>query len=591
MTNSMIYGEFLNLGKVLRLIRGISQTFANFVAVAAFIYYLINGIVKKEMNFKSLSEMILKLIKGMILANMSFFLIGALIDVSTVLTIWLSSFPSSYISTRPELIETITENIKKNSLNKTTLHLDEEWDSGKMIEQSAGTTNTMTDNEILDIIMPRENSISGPLIYIGWYVLKTTSIGAINPQTKVGDILLILLTRVGLIVVFTFALIMLIVINLYRIVALRFTICLAPLLIIMRNVDRWEKGEEIAGGILSNFSLTNVIKLVFAPAVSTALIGILLILVVTMDSVLQSNSNRLTINETIGIQKEANGASTIAWMNMFSTTIEGDLFGDGSIIDSTKNTFSDLLMFIFTIGLLWGMVRGITKYTEGGIGGETIGKMKELSKDLLWAIPLIPIGGGRKVGVGWAIKWWEEKMQDLQRNINFKKENSEWLEAFENSFRETIWLETSMGRSERQYFYDFTEKAKHDKFAHESKWLSKFREKIAGTSKYYKHINEVSISRMGDIANSIEWYLRAVSANNEYQKNYGVSGIQLSPREQDDTMEKYIQRNYKSNIKWNKEFFLSLYDDIWWDSKDLKIHEENIGEYFWNKKFKRKDWS
>lgn len=589
MSNTMVYGEFLNLGKVLRLLWGISLTFANFVGAAGFLYYIINSSIKKDINLKSVAQMILKLGGGMILANASFFLIGAVVDISTVLTVWLSSFPSTYISNSPQLIETITENIKKNGLNKTTLHLDQTRDSGKMVESTPGKANTMSDNEILDIIMPRENSISWPLIYIGGYVLKATTIGDISPQTKVADILLILLTRVGLILVFTGALIMLIVLNLYRIVTLRFTICLAPLLIVMKSIDRWDKWEEMAAGILGKFSISNVIKLIFAPAVSTALIGILLILVVTMDDVLQSNGNRLTVNETVSIQKESNGASTIAGMNMFSTTIEGDLFGNGSIIDSTKNIFSDLLMFLFTGGLLRWMVWGITKYNEWGIGGETMEKMQDLSKSLLGAIPIIPLGGGRRVGVSSALKRKNDKIKETKDNIKFKTDNTEWLEAFTNSLRETIGLEATMGKSERQYFYDFVSKAKNNRFVHDSKWLQTYRKKVAWTTKYYQQVPDASLSSMGDVSNSIERYLRAAASNREYQNNFGVSGIQLSPWEQEDTMAKYIERNYKSNSKWNKEFFLSLYDELWGNSKNLKeLHEAEIGEYFWNKKFKRK---
>ncbi|MBP7885130.1 hypothetical protein KAZ93_03135 [Patescibacteria group bacterium] len=135
MTNTMVYGEFFNLGKVLKLIWGISQTFANFVAVAVFMSHIVNGIIQKDLDVKKISTTIMKLIGGVILANASFFLIGALIDVSTIATLAVGSFPSSYMGSMPDLRDEVAINVRSARDNKLSLHLSEERESGNMIKR------------------------------------------------------------------------------------------------------------------------------------------------------------------------------------------------------------------------------------------------------------------------------------------------------------------------------------------------------------------------------------------------------------------------------------------------------------------------
>ncbi len=590
MTNTMVYGDFLNLGKVLRLIWGISQTFANFVAVAVFMYTIVTSIIEKDLDFSKISKTILGLIKGIILANMSFFLIGALIDVSTVATIAVWSFPSTYMSTMPQLREEIITNIKSVNNKKMSIDLSKERDSGNMITHDDGKVNTMTEDEIMDTIMPRENSMSWPLIYIGAYVLKASNLSSIDAQTSTSDILLLLLTRVWIILLFTVALIMLIAINLYRIISIRFLICLAPLLAVMQSGDRMWKGEELAWSILENFSVENVIKIIFAPVVSTALIGILLILVVTMDSVIQSNN--ISINDTISVKQESNGASTIAGMNMFSTTIEWDLFGDSNNGDRVKNVFSDLLMFAITIGLLRGMIWGISKYSEPGIWGAAIGKMKDLSSQLLGSIPIIPIGGGKSIGTSSAYKWWRDKISEIKDTIDIKNKWSEGLDKLENSLRSTVWLEQVMPARERQYFNTFTNKAQRGNFIYNSEWLQEYRKVLKNTKleQYHKDNPSISIGKINTtLWNSIQSYLQAVADNKEYQRSRWTKPINLSQWEKDDTVQTYIDRNYKVK-KGNEEFFESLYEDIWWDREKLKEAKsgKSPGSFFWDEKVRRK---
>jgi len=93
--------------------------------------------------------------------------------------------------------------------------------------------------------------------------------------------------RLAVIVMFVLVLIILIVINIMRIVYLWFFIAFAPLLLLAYIVQK-DKTNKTISNFLPNFSLDNIIKIVFAPVIITGLMGIAMIVVVLMQQVLQT---------------------------------------------------------------------------------------------------------------------------------------------------------------------------------------------------------------------------------------------------------------------------------------------------------------
>lgn len=102
---------------------------------------------------------------------MSWFLVGATIDISTILTTAISSFPNIVIEQDVSNQETILKNLKalparvtlqnKSGINKRPV---------KNSEQTLGET-VESDELLLDIIAPTANNISGPLLYLGFTAL------------------------------------------------------------------------------------------------------------------------------------------------------------------------------------------------------------------------------------------------------------------------------------------------------------------------------------------------------------------------------------------------------------------------------------
>jgi 1,4-dihydroxy-2-naphthoate octaprenyltransferase len=86
-------------------------------------------------------------------------------------------------------------------------------------------------------------------------------------------------TRIGITILFVIALVVLVIINIFRIVAIWFFVAFAPLLILLQFADK-EKSYQT--GLLTKFSISNIVKAIFAPVIAVGLMSIGLIVVVVM---------------------------------------------------------------------------------------------------------------------------------------------------------------------------------------------------------------------------------------------------------------------------------------------------------------------
>lgn len=162
MTNDWVYGAILHMDIYLRKIWNIMKNFANFALVGIVLWNIISNLIgKKGMDLK---DIITKTLIAGILIQASWFIVGALVDLSTIATAAVGSFPSTFLQGDANL-----KNHIQTSLSKTPKKYKITADSLKTIENiSNETVDISSRNEIL----PTYNSVSGPLIYLGFSVFK-----------------------------------------------------------------------------------------------------------------------------------------------------------------------------------------------------------------------------------------------------------------------------------------------------------------------------------------------------------------------------------------------------------------------------------
>ncbi len=96
--------------------------------------------------------------------------------------------------------------------------------------------------------------------------------------------------------------------------------------------------------------MKNMIKIIFAPVIITALLSVAMIMIVLMQQVLQANNSYVKFSDGLLIENTKN-YSVIGAEGVFQTDIKGSLIYD-SIKNPLANTFSDLLMVGLTIAIL-----------------------------------------------------------------------------------------------------------------------------------------------------------------------------------------------------------------------------------------------
>ena len=140
-------------------LRNICKNFANFGLLGILLWNIIQFITKKTGSIQSI---ITKSVVAGVLIQASWFIVAALLDISTIATAALSSFPSNFIDSNAFSKETITKNIEE-SIQNHILKLDKE--GGVSIEEDKDAPR-LTTEELIEKIMPKDYSVSGPLVYI-----------------------------------------------------------------------------------------------------------------------------------------------------------------------------------------------------------------------------------------------------------------------------------------------------------------------------------------------------------------------------------------------------------------------------------------
>lgn len=119
-------------------------------------------------SFSSAGKTVMQIIGGIILANTSRFLIGAVVDISNIATMTVGAMPAVYFSNDTASRNTILTSVGSTAgMNKMTLDLTAGICDGKKIASvdkilysNDENNNGLSDEEILDTLMPKNDSIA-----------------------------------------------------------------------------------------------------------------------------------------------------------------------------------------------------------------------------------------------------------------------------------------------------------------------------------------------------------------------------------------------------------------------------------------------
>lgn len=358
MSNDMVYGSRFHLDNYLWQMRNISKNFANFGILGLLLYEIIQGLMTGKLGIQ-------KTIKNAIVAGiaiqMSWFLVGAVVDISTITTTAVGGFPASFLSTADlsnasDAARYMDTRIEQ-TIKKGTITLDEKarptWSE---IEVADDETTLKTKNKF----MPKYDSIAGPLIFIWASALGIQDMMTIksweNQDTK--SILIAFGLKGLVLVLYIVILLLLLIANIMRVWYLRVFIAISPLIILLTvfDVKKWLWSSTFG----TTFSLKNMVSIIFKPTLFVAVMGLILIFVTSIQSMLTSEPS---INGT-SITQTANGTK-VEIEGIASVTTNEKILSD--IGGTAQNIIPNLLVYFATIFLL----RLLVKLSLGS-GGDPI---------------------------------------------------------------------------------------------------------------------------------------------------------------------------------------------------------------------------
>lgn len=401
MTNDLVYGEFLKLDTILWQMRVVARQIATFAIGFLFLYQVLVFIFNPSESSPSfIKQKLWYLILGWVLIQMSWFLLWALLDLSTIATAGIGSMPSSVFNQMPWLQQvavTTSANLSERYVFNT-----EATDNFSRI-QPQGEKWVNDAESIMDILTPSTDSLSWPLIFLGASLFSFqdfTSLQDFQPKSvapkDLPSYLATVLIKFGVILMYSVALLLLVLINVFRVVTLWIVIPFSPLLIIAWVFKQsWVNNDVGSQWWLGTF--TDVLKIIFAPTVFTAALGFSLIVILSFMKIINPDtSSVIELNDNISIIKD--GSTQTLETNLSSTSFDGDIFA--SVSNTTNNLLTDLLVVVLSLALIWFLVQlSIGFLPDKMIGKEAVKSVQEWVWDVAGWLPVIPLPGGGAMGI------------------------------------------------------------------------------------------------------------------------------------------------------------------------------------------------
>ncbi len=376
MSNDMIYGTWLHLDQYLWQIWNITKNFANFW-LAGFLVYEIFQYIKKGW---SIQKTITNTLIAGILIQASWFIVGAVIDISTIATAAIGSFPASIIdgTTSEKQIQQIIE----TNMMKKKIKLDENMNiNTKEADTNPNKTTAQEAKEILDKLLPKSDSVAWPLIFIGASTIKIQDVMDLKGDEKkdAKSIIINFWLKTIVILLYVVTLAILMVVNIIRVGYLRVVIAASPIIILFAVFKKWK-------WFMENMDIGSILNAIFKPVVFIGMLSLILIFITTVQKMM-NGQNEIDLNGIfISSNTWANPGVNLEVKGVSKATINDKIFSTGK--DLWANIFSNLIIYFATLFLLWFLVKTAISSWKWPFNW-AINGMTKFAEDMARTTPLV----------------------------------------------------------------------------------------------------------------------------------------------------------------------------------------------------------
>ena len=393
MTNNMVYWEFMWFDVSLWKIWQISRSFCNYALAVIFLYNILKYILNPDWDTKSVKTILTQILWASVLIQASWFIMMALVDLSTIWLATVSSFPSQVISSSESIKNNMITSLKKNEVLKhyntskiVTLNaFSDDYlnsDSESFIDTSVDREGwPITTEAMIDNLVPRANNLWGPLVFLWFSALETQNF--ITPEyqaTTCPDLfvknMIYLITEVWASALYSFALLILIVILIVRLFYLWIFIALSPVVILLymvKWIDVWKDMTDF-------FAVKNVLYLIFQPVIFWMYISLMFVIMIVSQWFFNKGSLQLA-NWGVGIIERTSDSEVSIWNTIKIQTIKA------------KKSIWDLFVSLVVLVFMRLLVKFALQNSVGSVKvpwfafvGNTLKSAKSMALNT-WVIP------------------------------------------------------------------------------------------------------------------------------------------------------------------------------------------------------------
>ena len=543
MTNSFIYGEALHFDVFLWKIWQITRNIANFWLGFIFLYEILKYMLNPS-ETKTPMSIIKDLLKSGVVIQLSWFAIMVLVDISTVLFALVSSFPSQVIgsdavfsqalntvieSSCPDKIISDNAQPQGNVLCKWQKQIirfmaDAGWSKLKNSTE-AGIINVemregggLTKDQLFDTLLPSQDSLSWPLMFIGFEIFKTAQLSDYSNVQWISDMekdfkqIFQIVLHSGMMILYTLSLLVLMVVLIARVLYLWIFIAISPIVVLLNYLIKPKK--QLTNDIFRD--INKMIKLIFWPVFYALYISLMIIMLVIFNWALKFNM--MNYESPVQITD-----SQLKFDNdLISVSMEG----------GTMRLY-DLLLGAIALFLMRNLVQLAIK-EETGIK-QIDDFTKNVSKLATWfieTVPIVPVPWSNiKIGAGsvFTDAILNQKMDDISGDFENKRVSQM------QSLGQTLGfdIDNSIKESEKKKLSQILNQSGNPKIK-----LETYREEIKKIKgKFY--------------FSDLEWDFIKIFTGREYKEllktsPYGFSGVE------EVTNEKLFYEYLDKNNKWEK---------------------------------------
>lgn len=560
MTNSFIYGEALHFDVFLWKIWQITRNIANFWLGFIFLYEILKYMLNPS-ETKTPMSIIKDLLKSGVVIQLSWFAIMVLVDISTVLFALVSSFPSQVIgsdavfsqalntvieSSCPDKIISDNAQPQGNVLCKWQKQIirfmaDAGWSKLKNSTE-AGIINVevregggLTKDQLFDTLLPSQDSLSWPLMFIGFEIFKTAQLSDYSNVQWISDMekdfkqIFQIVLHSGMMILYTLSLLVLMVVLIARVLYLWIFIAISPIVVLLNYLIKPKK--QLTNDIFRD--INKMIKLIFWPVFYALYISLMIIMLVIFNWALKFNM--MNYESPVQITD-----SQLKFDNdLISVSMEG----------GTMRLY-DLLLGAIALFLMRNLVQLAIK-EETGIK-QIDDFTKNVSKLATWfieTVPIVPVPWSNiKIGAGsvFTDTILNEKIDSITGDFENKRVNQM------HSLGQTFGFDIDNRIKE-------SEKKKLSQILNQS---GKAEDKL---KTYKEEINKI---KGKFYFSDLEWDLLSIFSGNEYRKELKTSSYGFSGVDEEVKDEKSFYKYLDQNNRWKKLYKVFFGSDNAPSSKD-----------------------